>query len=118
MIYFIQSGAFVKIGFCERDPIRRLEKLQIGNPIKLVLLALLVGSREDEAAWHLRFDKHRVRGEWFKLDRSMIRALKPHMVDHDEVSRRRPERMINGFPAHKIPALLEHLAANEPTLQP
>lgn len=51
MIYFIQSGEFVKIGHCERDPIRRLEKLQIGNPIPLRLIALMEGSRADEEAW-------------------------------------------------------------------
>ena len=104
MIYVIQSGEFVKIGFCERDPIRRLEKLQIGNPITLKLIALLEGNRIDEGNWHMRFDRLRVRGEWFKLNATLRRALKPHLVDHDEVSRCRPARVIEGYPAHVIQA--------------
>jgi hypothetical protein len=102
VVYVIQSGAFVKIGYCERDPIRRLEKLQVGNPITLILLALLEGGREVENSWHLRFDKMRVRGEWFRLEPKLLKALKPHLVDHDEVSRCRPGRVINGRPAYEF----------------
>lgn len=104
MIYVIQSGDYVKIGFCERDPIRRLEKLQVGNPITMKLIALIDGSRIDESNWHARYDKLRVRGEWFRLNSTLRGALKPHRVDHDEVSRRRPARVIEGHPAHIVKA--------------
>jgi len=104
MIYVIQSGEFVKIGFCERDPIRRLEKLQIGNPITLKLIALIDGCRLVESDWHVRFRELRVRGEWFRLESSLRRALKPYLVDHDEASRQRPPRVIEGHPAHLVQA--------------
>lgn len=107
MIYFIQCGEFVKIGRCERDPIRRLEKLQIGNPVTLRLIAVIPeGGRMEESNWHNRFDSWRVRGEWFKLGRKIKAAIKPHLVDHDEFSRQRPERTINGMPAHLLYAAL------------
>lgn len=107
MVYFIQCGAFVKIGYCARDPIRRLEKLQVGNPVALTLLALIEGGKDVEREWHDRYDKMRERGEWFRLTPAMIKTLMPHLVDHEQVSRMRPPRMINGFPAHKLKALIE-----------
>lgn len=114
MIYFIQSGEFVKIGHCARDPIRRLEKLQIGNPITLKIVALMEGGHKDEQHLHLRFHKLRVRGEWFKLEAPIRALIKPFRVDHDHVSRNRPDRMIYGFPAHLLPELIMRIAANEP----
>lgn len=112
MIYFIKSGEFVKIGHCERDPIRRLEKLQIGNPITLELIAIVPnGSRHDERQWHDRFEKLRVRGEWFQLERRILWAIKPHRVDHEEWSRKRPARTMEGVPAWKIAAYLESCSA-------
>jgi hypothetical protein len=111
MIYFIKSGEFVKIGHCERDPIRRLEKLQIGNPVTLELIGVMQGSRSDERDWHWRFDKKRVRGEWFRLDRTLLRAIKPHSVDHVEWSKSRPDRMMAGVPAWKVHAYLASLGA-------
>jgi radical SAM superfamily enzyme len=113
MIYFIQSGAVVKIGFCARDPIRRLEKLQIGNPIKLHLIALMVGGPIEEQQWHSRFAKVRERGEWFRLTPGLLSAIKPHMVDHDEVSAGRPARKIEGIPAHWVDAFVEQIATYE-----
>lgn len=111
MIYFIRSGEFVKIGHCVRDPIRRLEKLQVGNPVTLELIGLCEGERCDELAWHGRFGKLRVRGEWFRLEPKLFKAIKPHLVDHDDVSRLRPTRMINGCPGWKLEAYINAVAS-------
>lgn len=108
MIYFIQSGGFVKIGYCDRDPIRRLEKLQIGNPIKLRLIALMTGGPAEERELHDKYRHNFVRGEWFKLTREMIEAdLYDHLVDHRDVSSRRPTRKIEGVDARRVHAFLQ-----------
>lgn len=102
MIYAIQSNSYVKIGFCLRDPIRRLEKLQIGNPVTLKLIALIDGDEAVERRWHSDWDAQRVRGEWFKLTPDLKEALRPHWVSHKKLSRNRPARTIEGYPAHLV----------------
>jgi hypothetical protein len=109
VIYFIRSGDFVKIGHCVRDPIRRLGKLQVGNPMTLELIAMADGDREEERNWHARFRTLHVRGEWFRLDEPLRKAIKRHAVDHDEWSRNRPARMMEGVPAWKVEAYLERV---------
>ena len=106
MIYAIRSAGFVKIGYCARDPIRRLEKLQIGNPVRLKLIALLEGGPEVERHWHARWDHARVRGEWFRLTPELRAALEPHAVDHKEVSRSRPQLKVYGVDMRQIHAML------------
>lgn len=78
MIYFIRSGEFVKIGHCRHNVKQRMGKLQIGNPTTLELLGVAGGGPADERDWHSRFDKLRVRGEWFRLDSKLLRAIEPH----------------------------------------
>lgn len=87
MIYFIQSGKseFVKIGYCAGEPKMRLATLQVGNPEKLVLIAVKEGSKDDEARWHAMFDHLRVRGEWFRWDVELRDAAKPLLEDPDEL---------------------------------
>lgn len=78
MIYFVRSGEFVKIGRCRCGVKQRISKLQVGNPIELELIGLADGGSDDERGWHGRFDKLRVRGEWFRLDERLLRAIEPH----------------------------------------
>lgn len=75
-IYFIKAGRSVKIGYTTGDPERRLRELQTANPRKLVLLAAIPGSREDEVRLHKKFDSDRVTGEWFTLSRSIKKLLR------------------------------------------
>lgn len=112
MIYFIRCNQYVKIGFCERDPIRRLEKLQIGNPSRLRLVAVKEGSRQDEGDLHCKFHKERVRGEWFNLSERIRKLIDAHAVDHDEWSAKRPTLRINGVPMRVIDAYLERAIAD------
>lgn len=67
MIYFIRSGRFVKIGYTKHSMKRRLEDLQIGNPVRLVVLGMIEGDRKAERAVHDRFIALHVQGEWFTL---------------------------------------------------
>lgn len=67
-IYFIQSdaGGNIKIGFSTYGGRRRLDQLQVGSPVKLELLAAIVGTKHDENALHLHFNRLREKGEWFR----------------------------------------------------
>lgn len=67
MIYFIQAGKYVKIGY-SKDPSQRLKELQTSNPVKLKLLAILPGWYTTEAEFHRVFARFRVNREWFRYD--------------------------------------------------
>lgn len=72
-IYLIRSQQFFKIGIAGNPEVRILE-LQIGNPIKLELIAAHEFEDAEPAEWvlHQRFSKKRVSGEWFLLDDSDV----------------------------------------------
>lgn len=88
MIYFIQSGNFVKIGHSAGDPRHRLGRLQIGNPEKLTLIAVIEGGRNEEAVWHDRFCDLRVRGEWFKWEGALRDAVTPNIIEKPRYDRK------------------------------
>jgi hypothetical protein len=64
MIYFIQSGLRVKIGYAA-DPWKRLKDLQTGSAETLHLAAVLEGERDYEQFLHQHFAPYRLHGEWF-----------------------------------------------------
>ena len=68
MIYFIQDTEtlFIKIGFTDSAPEKRLAQLQTGCPGELVLLLVVEGDQHFEDVLHQRFDRFRERGEWFR----------------------------------------------------
>ena len=72
-VYIIRSGDFVKIGITD-DVERRLCSLQIGNPVKLVLMAKFKtwDASRIESELHDRLGGHRERGEWFRLEASVL----------------------------------------------
>lgn len=72
VVYFIQAGMDgpIKIGFA-RDPWKRLEELQPGNPYALYLRATLPGGRRTEAKLHQRFAHLRLVGEWFEPEQEI-----------------------------------------------
>lgn len=55
----------LKIG-TSTDVEKRLASLQTGYPFALSLVARWLGGRETELSLHLKFDKHRIQGEWFR----------------------------------------------------
>src|SRR5579864_9290218 len=77
MIYFLQAGDAVKIGFSDspETAIRRLTGFQTGNSERLVLLGVTEGDRKAEAALHRRFAPFRVRGEWFRADPALLTVI-------------------------------------------
>lgn len=66
MVYLIRSGKYIKIGMTT-DIRRRIETLQIGNPIKLVLVGLIPGGTKAEREFQDKFGDGLHRGEWFKI---------------------------------------------------
>jgi hypothetical protein len=65
-VYFILVGDKVKIGYSAR-PLNRLRALQTSHPDKLHILATIPGSQKTEGRLHERFDRYKVRGEWFRF---------------------------------------------------
>jgi hypothetical protein len=65
-VYFIRAlgGLGVKIGVTT-NVTKRLKALRIASPNRLELLGYILGDVEMERVLHIRFDEHRLRGEWF-----------------------------------------------------
>lgn len=76
-IYFVQSehGGEIKIGRAD-DVAKRLVGLQTSRPDKLVLLASVKGSIQQERELHERFARHRVKGEWFSPVPELLQLIK------------------------------------------
>jgi hypothetical protein len=74
-VYFIQAGAFVKIGW-SKDPERRLAQLATACPHELTLLGEITGTVLDEQALHRAFAHLRARGEWFHAEPWLVGHLR------------------------------------------
>lgn len=77
-VYFIGTaakvGASVKIG-CSSRPEDRLRQLQTASPTRLTILALVEGDELDEALYHARFRTQQLHGEWFEIDKAILREI-------------------------------------------
>jgi hypothetical protein len=74
-VYFIgdaKGGDVIKIGW-SRDPITRLQQLQVGNPTLLKLIGCVAATRVIEPAIHQLFAVSSVSGEWFTDPEHSIR---------------------------------------------
>ena len=69
MIYFIQKGDAVKIGFTAGDPQERLRQLQTGNHEVLTLIGTREGNEAEEDRLHKQFEVYKTPAgnEWFWL---------------------------------------------------
>ena len=61
----------IKIGFTAGCPRARCRKLSLASPVELVVLAAVPGTLALEAAYHRRFARLRLHGEWFKPHESI-----------------------------------------------
>jgi len=73
-VYFASNqGGHIKIGFSS-NPWARVRELSTGGgPLRL--LAVQSGSRQDEAALHLRFSALRKHGEWFEPGQELLTCI-------------------------------------------
>lgn len=85
-IYFILNydSQAVKIGIAKNVK-RRLASLQTSSPSELKLLATIKtksvnDARKIEKSLHKRFDKHCIRGEWFKADVELLDYIKQQTI--------------------------------------
>ena len=79
-VYFIRSGGHLKIGSAS-DLTRRFHNLQTANPNRLRLWLAerhrtIAQAFDEEASLHRMFAPLRVRGEWFRIDRSLARFVR------------------------------------------
>ena len=78
MIYLLRDARFqyIKIGFTDHHPLKRIRAIQNSLPFDLVPLGYGKGTRDDEKMLHLIFREHRVRGEWFKYSDAIVQHFK------------------------------------------
>ena len=66
IVYFIECGKFIKIGFTSRTPEERLREHSTGNPNPMHIIgSITVGDDENDRDLHRRFAKFHAHGEWF-----------------------------------------------------
>ena len=75
--YFISDGRAVKIGKSTgtRGVLERLKGLQTGNPFDLFVVAV---THKSEGWLHDKFDKQRIRGEWFCFEVELVDFINSH----------------------------------------
>lgn len=84
MIYFARAGDSdaVKIGWAIDVP-SRIAELQMGNHLELRTLRTIEGAGSVERWLHRHFADRRIRGEWFRLDETML-TIEPPALAHQE----------------------------------
>jgi hypothetical protein len=82
MIYFIgnKEKGFVKIGVAKSVK-NRFYSIQADNPYDLEILLELHGNYKVEKYLHNKFKENRIRGEWYKLSKSILDFISnPEMI--------------------------------------
>jgi hypothetical protein len=98
--YFISNGVHVKIGK-STYPKERFKSLQTASFLPLQILAIVDGDIEQNL--HRRFEKYRVKGEWFELSnelREFIASLTPY-PEKLVTTRKKKYRKILEYPPGK-----------------
>lgn len=75
LVYFIQNGDAVKIGISS-NPKMRMADMAVGNHADLKLLGVMTGGGPRERHLHKKFDKHHIRGEWYKLAPEILEYIR------------------------------------------
>lgn len=79
-IYFARVGECVKIGISDAIG-KRLTTLQTASPYPIELIGWIPnGTKELERKIHQRFRKLNMRGEWFKLDKRLMKFIQSEEV--------------------------------------
>jgi hypothetical protein len=77
VVYFVRNGVRdrVKIGFSQGHK-QRLSSLQNASPDALTLIGTLPGNVKLERKMHAQFKAYREKGEWFRIEGSLLAFLK------------------------------------------
>jgi hypothetical protein len=89
-VYFLRAGADgpVKVGLAT-DPMARMQELQTGNHVALIMIGVIRGGADVERAIQRELVPYRIRGEWFRpeplamavIGRRMLQDLLDHPGD-------------------------------------
>jgi DNA-binding XRE family transcriptional regulator len=71
MVYFIKQNDYIKIGYTNNFN-KRLNQLQVSSPVKLEVLGIIKGTKDDESNYHKMFSKYHSNGEWFNCNEELI----------------------------------------------
>lgn len=90
-VYFIASGAFVKIGMSS-DVLQRVHAIAQATPHHVQPLGYIPTKSSPEAvelerAWHQRFAEYRHRPEWFHASEALLNAIAAESLPWPAVSR-------------------------------
>jgi hypothetical protein len=66
---------FIKVGYAKRNWVGRVNGLQVGWPVDLVVVALFSGDKQLEESLHSLLERFRIRGEWFRHCRESVAAI-------------------------------------------
>lgn len=93
--YLIHNGRNYKIGY-SKNPEMRLKTFKVADPnCKLIIF----GAGNIEKELHLMYKKHRIKGEWFDLNRIEIQKIKEY-IEKGEILIYKPtedEDMLNQY---------------------
>jgi hypothetical protein len=78
IVYILQAGSFLKIGFTTKTVDARIGELQTGCPYPIRVLAVIRGSQKLESELHRRFAAHRAEGEWFNAHPEILDYVSAH----------------------------------------
>ena len=88
MIYAIQAGDFIKLGY-SANPRIRLCTIKSSSPLECVLLGTMPGATKDERRLHRKFANLRTSGEWFRADAFLLGWIAENMKPLPEIARTR-----------------------------
>jgi hypothetical protein len=80
VVYFLQAGPFIKIGYTSCPLKSRIEQLKTGCPYEIVPLATMAGDITTERQLHRRFQKYRANLEWFHACEQLIGFIRENAV--------------------------------------
>ena len=73
MIYFVKAeSGHIKIGYSFKKTLKRLREIQTCNPFEMTVLKEIPGDKAMEKDIQSKFEKHRVRSEWFLADKDIL----------------------------------------------
>jgi hypothetical protein len=73
-VYAIRCGGHVKIGW-STDPVSRLGKIKVDNPLPCELIGFRPASEDDERLAHAALAPWRRSGEWFDFEADAVREF-------------------------------------------